>query len=249
VTYQSNLATWPEHFAGRLPLSEAFYSLQGEGRFAGMPAIFLRFAYCNLGCVWCDSRFTWDADKLEPVELLSPEAINERAIALLQGTRATPGTVHVVFTGGEPMLHQDRLPQLIDLLRSQGFDFFEIETNGTLTPTSAMIERISWWNCSPKPGNNGIAIIIQIVREALQTIAATDHADFKFVIRTPQDIDEVERYFIPIIGRERIILMPEGTTAASQLQAMPWLMEECAKRGFRFMPRLHVLAWGNERGR
>lgn len=249
MTYHPRLALWPERFEGKLPLSEAFYSLQGEGRFAGTPAIFLRFAYCNLGCAWCDSHFTWDADKLEEAELLSPEVISERAVALLQGTKATPQTIHIVFTGGEPMLHQDRLPQLIDLLHAQGFGFFEIETNGTLTPTSAMSERISWWNCSPKLGNNGIAPSVRIVREALQTIAATDHADFKFVIRNPEDIEEVERDFVLLVGRDRIILMPEGTTTASQLQAMPWLMEECAKRGFRFMPRLHILAWSNERGR
>jgi 7-carboxy-7-deazaguanine synthase len=249
MTYHPKIAPWPAEFAGLLPVSEVFYSLQGEGRFAGVPAVFIRLKYCNLGCVWCDTRFTWEVGKIEEGTLFSASDLADRAADLIASSKAIPKNVHVVLTGGEPMLHQDRLPALIGELSKRGFGFFEIETNGMFVPSREMVERISWWNCSPKLTNNGLATEVNIVPEALNVIAATERADFKFVVRKRADIDEIARDLEPLVGTENIILMPEGITPQSQLAVMPWLMEECARRGYRFSPRLHVLAWGNQRGR
>jgi 7-carboxy-7-deazaguanine synthase len=249
MTYQPKIARWPAEFAGKLPVNEIFLSIQGEGRFAGVPAVFIRLKFCNLGCAWCDTRFTWEQGKIEGGELFSAAELADRAAGLLSGTTTTPSKVHVVLTGGEPMLYQDRLPELIDELRSRGFGFFEIETNGMYVPSREMIEQISWWNCSPKLSNSGLPAETCIVPEALRAIAASDRADFKFVIQNRGDIDELVREYLPIVGADNIILMPEGVTPASQFAVMPWLMEECAARGFRFSPRLQVLAWGNQRGR
>ena len=63
------------------------------------------------------------------------------------------------------------------------------------------------------------------------------------------DTDEIVEHYLPLIPRESVILMPEGKTASEQIETMPWLLEECARLGFRFSPRLHILAWENERGR
>jgi organic radical activating enzyme len=244
-----HVAPWPDGFDGKLPLSEMFVSLQGEGRFAGTPSLFIRFNYCNLGCAWCDTRFTWDPAKIESDELLDTAVIVERALGLVEEHNLNPEHVHIVLTGGEPMLHQDRLPELIQLLKAQLFDFFEIETDGIIAPSPEMAELVSWWNCSPKLSNNGLSPEQNIAREAIWAIAATGQADFKFVITKPEDIDEVERDYLSIIPRESIILMPEGMTASRQLRVMPWLIEECTRRGYRFSPRLHVLAFDNERKR
>ena len=249
MTYHPRIARWPEEFAGLLPVSEVFYSLQGEGRFAGVTAVFVRLKYCNLGCSWCDTRFTWEEGKIEEGTLSSASDLADRAIDLIASSKATPKNVHIVLTGGEPMLHQDRLPALVDELGRRGFDFFEIETNGMFVPSREMVERISWWNCSPKLTNNGLAREVNIVPEALHTIAATGCADFKFVVQNRADLDEIARDFGPLVSTENIIVMPEGITSQSQLAIMPWLMEECSRRGFRFSPRLQVLAWGNQRGR
>lgn len=249
MTYQPRIAKWPPDFAGKLPVSEIFLSVQGEGRFAGVPAVFIRFQYCNLGCAWCDTQFTWEEGKIEAGELLSAEELAGRAIGLLADTQATPSRVHIVLTGGEPMLHQDRLPGLIDELKRHGFSFIEIETNGMFVPSGEMIERISWWNCSPKLSNCGIPSAMYLLPEALRAIAATGRADFKFVIQRQKDIDELVRDYLPLVGADNIVLMPEGITPQSQLTVMPWLMAECAKSGFRFSPRLQVLAWGNQRGK
>ena len=214
-----------------------------------MPAVFIRLKYCNLGCSWCDTRFTWEEGEIEESELFSASDLADRAADLIASSEATPRNVHIVLTGGEPMLHQDRLPALIDELGRRGFGFFEIETNGMFVPSREMVERISWWNCSPKLTNNGLAREVNIVPKALHAIAATGRADFKFVVQTRTDLDEIAGDFTPLVGAENIMLMAEGITPQSQLAIMPWLMEECARRWFRFSPRLQVLAWGNQRGR
>ncbi len=249
MSYRPNLAAIPEAAKGALPVTEVFYSLQGEGRFVGTPAVFVRLKYCNLGCAWCDTRFTWDAERIEDGELMTPGEIVRQCLETIEAQVAHVQDVHVVITGGEPMLHQERIPDLCAALRAEGFEFLEIETNGMYVPSAAMLAAIDWWNCSPKLSNSGIPVLRNRVAEALGTIIATHKCDFKFVIQNPKDIDEMERYYLPPIPAEKIILMPEGITSEVQLRIMPWLMEECARRGFRFSPRLHILGWGNERGR
>jgi organic radical activating enzyme len=111
---------------------ELFYSLQGEGYHQGKAAFFIRLAGCDVGCVWCDVKDSWDASK-HPI--LSVEDIVATAAA-------HPSRIAIV-TGGEPLLHQ--LDPLTTALRAAGFQT-HIETSGS-SPMSG-----SWdWVClSPK---------------------------------------------------------------------------------------------------
>ena len=111
---------------------ELFYSLQGEGYHQGKAAFFIRLAGCDVGCVWCDVKDSWDASK-HPV--LSVEEI-------IAAAAAHPSRIAIV-TGGEPLLHQ--LDSLTTALRAAGFQT-HIETSGS-SPMSG-----SWdWVClSPK---------------------------------------------------------------------------------------------------
>lgn len=246
--YQPNLAPQPTETSNLLPVTEIFYSIQGEGRWAGYPALFIRLAYCNLGCIWCDTRFTWDKDRLETGPRLSVLEVASRALSILpDGIDRTQ--IHAVITGGEPMLHQAQLPGLTDAMTTAGFTFFEIETNGTITPNQLLRERISWWNCSPKLTNNGLTVEENLFPETLKSIADTQRADFKFVVRTLGDIEELIATYLPLLPRDRIMLMPEGSHTGAQAAAMPLVIEACREFGFRFSPRLHIMAWGNERGR
>lgn len=249
MEYSPKLTPWPKEFGDRIPVTEIFCSIQGEGRHAGCPAVFIRLAYCNLGCSWCDTRYTWDSDKIEQSNLLTAEEIATRVRQAVAETENPHGLMHIVITGGEPMLHQDRMPSMIKALRQGGFEFIEIETNGTIVPSVEMLDAISWWNCSPKLANNERPMECNLVPETLATIAATGRADFKFVVRDRNDVDEIERVYLPYIPSESIMLMPEGVTRARQLELMPMVMAECGRTGFRFSPRMHILAWGNERGR
>ena len=111
---------------------EMFYSLQGEGYHQGKAAFFIRLAGCDVGCVWCDVKDSWDASK-HPV--LSIDEIVEAA-------KSHPARIAIV-TGGEPLLHP--LDALTTALKNAGFQT-HIETSGS-SPMSG-----SWdWVClSPK---------------------------------------------------------------------------------------------------
>ena len=99
-----------------LPLMEAFYTIQGEGRFTGHPAYFIRLGGCDVGCVWCDVKESWEAGKwpIQPIEDIVAEA------------EKFPGRL-VVITGGEPLMYD--LGPLTALLKEKGFTT-NIETSG-----------------------------------------------------------------------------------------------------------------------
>lgn len=223
---------------------EIFHTLQGEGASVGMPTVFLRLATCNLACSWCDTAYTWDWKNFDYKEQVIEVESDVLEKQILKHNRP-----HIVITGGEPMLQQAELAPLVSSLMSKGF-FSEVETNGTIAPNAEMIEAISQWNVSPKLANSGNHPEKREVAQAIEAFRNTERAYFKFVIAEPTDIDEVtgmvERYDIP---SERVILMPEGTTVSHIQKSATWLAELCAERGYRFSTRLHILLWGDKRGR
>jgi 7-carboxy-7-deazaguanine synthase len=115
-----------------LPVMESFYTIQGEGFHAGRAAYFIRLGGCDVGCVWCDVKESWDASK-------HPKIAIEQ---LVKEVKAETGRL-VVITGGEPLMHD--LTMLTNDLQTQGFET-NIETSGS-HPLSG-----SWnWIClSPK---------------------------------------------------------------------------------------------------
>jgi 7-carboxy-7-deazaguanine synthase len=134
-------------------VKEIFYTLQGEGAQAGRPAVFCRFAGCNLwsgreadreaaACNFCDTDFV-GTDGPSGGKFADPEALAKVCRAAWQGNSGT--APFVVLTGGEPMLQVDGA--LIDALHAHGFEI-AIETNGTLPVPHA----IDWICVSPKPG-------------------------------------------------------------------------------------------------
>ncbi len=112
-------------------INEIFYSLQGEGANTGTPAIFIRFAGCNLRCPFCDTDF---AD------------FNEKTIDEIMSEIAQYPSNFVVLTGGEPSLQLDQ--ELIDALHDEDY-VVAIETNGT----HELPEEIDWITVSPKEGS------------------------------------------------------------------------------------------------
>ncbi|MBT3233705.1 MAG: 7-carboxy-7-deazaguanine synthase QueE [Calditrichaeota bacterium] len=238
-----------EKYNGMLPVCEIFFSIQGEGRWIGCPAIFIRFQYCNLGCDYCDTKFAWCEEEKNSSILFKPEKIANDLLSIAPPTRWAGDVPHVVLTGGEPLLHQDRLPVLIDRLRAKGYTYFELETNGTIVPNQVMLEKISWWNCSPKLSNSGIPEQLRFNPKVLYTIAKLENADFKFVVSNNNDLEEIQSTFGSLVKTDQTMLMPEGSDRQTQLTSMDWVIEQCKDRGYRFTPRLHTIAWDNEKGR
>lgn len=109
-------------------INEIFYSLQGEGLRTGVPAVFVRFAGCNMRCSFCDTDFR-DYTELTDEEIVA--------------TAAQYPARYVVLTGGEPALQVDAA--LVDRFHAAGF-VVAIETNGTVAPP----HNVDWVTCSPK---------------------------------------------------------------------------------------------------
>jgi organic radical activating enzyme len=116
----------------RLPVMEHFYTLQGEGFHQGRAAYFIRLGGCDVGCVWCDVKDSWDASKHPLVSI-------EDLVAYV---RSTPARI-VVITGGEPLMHD--LTELTAALKAQGLAT-HIETSGSCPLTGVW----DWICVSPK---------------------------------------------------------------------------------------------------
>ena len=110
-------------------IKEIFYSIQGEGSYAGSPMVFVRFSGCNLQCHFCDTDFQ-GGDKMTGPEIA--EAILQRIQAR---TKHSDHPIPVCFTGGEPLLQLDKaLVNTVKNMRKKVTTPVHLETNGTLTP-------------------------------------------------------------------------------------------------------------------
>lgn len=110
-------------------IHEVFHTIQGEGPFSGMPAVFIRLAGCNLACTWCDTEFE-SSFKLPNGGLQQTAAVVAQVAAMMKANR---GTRLVVITGGEPM-RQNIVPLIDGLLALGGEYSVQIETAGTIPP-------------------------------------------------------------------------------------------------------------------
>jgi len=161
------------------PVMEMFYSLQGEGYHQGKAAFFIRLAGCDVGCVWCDVKDSWDASK-HPV--LSIEEIVNSALA-------HPGRLAIV-TGGEPLLHQ--LDPLTTALKAAGFQT-NIETSGS----SPMSGDWDWVCLSPKKFKAPLAENLPLASE------------LKVVVFNNSDFDWAEAHAKQVSPACKLYLQPE----------------------------------------
>lgn len=228
---------------GELVVAEVFGpTFQGEGPSIGRRAGFVRLGRCNLDCAWCDTPYTWDWEHYDPAEELHRETVD----AVLEQLDAMAPEI-VVVTGGEPLLQQRRLIPLLDGCAARGWPV-EIETNGTIVPQQPLVALVSQWNVSPKLANSGIPIDKRIRPDALAALQASGNAVFKFVVTQAGELDEVAE-LAGAHGLDAIWIMPEGTDPATVIDRARQLAEPVLDRGWNLTPRLHVLLWGDERGR
>ncbi|MEZ6065144.1 MAG: 7-carboxy-7-deazaguanine synthase QueE [Planctomycetaceae bacterium] len=222
-------------------IAECFHSIQGEGRLTGVPSIFIRTSGCNLRCWFCDTPYTsWE-----------PEG-ESRTVAEVLDDTARWDCDHVVITGGEPLL----VPELVELttrLRERG-QHITIETAGTvLRPVVCDLMSISPKRANSAPATGEWRTRHEARRHRPDTIhAMLAHYDcqFKFVIDSPADIDDVADWLaeFPQVEPPQILLMPQGTEAADCRERLVWIEPEAARRGWRTSPRLHLELFGNRRG-
>ncbi len=166
-----------------LPVMEHFYTLQGEGYHQGRAAYFIRLGGCDVGCVWCDVKDSWDADKHEKLEV---ESLKLKVGETQAGI--------VVVTGGEPLMHN--LDELTTVLREAGLKT-HIETSGA-HPLSG-----TWdWIClSPKKFKAPLEDIIPLAHE------------LKIVIFNRSDLGWAEKYAARVAPTCKLYLQPEWDKA------------------------------------
>ncbi|RYG05554.1 MAG: 7-carboxy-7-deazaguanine synthase QueE [Chitinophagaceae bacterium] len=163
---------------------ESFYTIQGEGFHQGRAAHFIRLGGCDVGCVWCDVKDSWDGSKHPQIDI--DDIVAEAAV--------NPGRLAVV-TGGEPLMHN--CYPLTDALRAQGFET-NIETSGSHPLTG------DWdWIClSPKKFKFPLPEILPLANE------------LKVVIFNKSDFAWAEQYAEQVSSECRLYLQPEWSKAA-----------------------------------
>lgn len=211
-----------------LRVVEIYLSLQGESRFAGLPCVFVRTAFCDLRCSWCDSTYTWE----EKGERMSIEAILERVRAF--------GVPLVEVTGGEPLLWP-ATPRLVERLLREGFTVL-VETSGAWDisvlppqaivildlkpPSSGMTERMHWPNVEHLRPHHEVKFVI------------ADRADYEWareVVRRHQLPSRVRVVFSPVMP-------PASPLPMERLAA--WILED--RLPVHLQPQLHKLIWPSQ---
>ncbi len=229
-----------------LKVSEIFESLQGEGPSVGTPCVFLRLATCNLRCTWCDTAYTWDWEKYRYEDEVRSMDVGSVATRLLEASAR-----RLVVTGGEPLLQQASLLQLLERIDGEAEGFFvEVETNGTLAPERELAARVDQWNVSPKLANSGEPERRRLNLDALRALLATGRSWLKLVVATEADADEALALAEAVAWpRDRVLLMPEAASREALAERAPDVARASQARGVRFSSRLHLELWGGERGR
>jgi len=222
---------------------EIFHSVQGEGVYAGKPAVFLRLALCNLACAWCDTRYTWDWERYDQRREVVATSVDEAEEGIRRYTCR-----NLVVTGGEPLVQQRLLTPLLERLKDGGF-WIEVETNGTIAPQKKLLAIVDHWSVSPKSENSGNTLPARENPRALRLFRDLPSAHFKYVLEKPDDLAEIRallaKYELPA---DRIVLMPQAQDRDTLLERSRWLVEICKIEGYLFSTRLQVLLWGNRRG-
>ncbi|MEI8195721.1 MAG: 7-carboxy-7-deazaguanine synthase QueE [Phycisphaerae bacterium] len=253
-----------------MKVAEIFHSIQGEGKLAGVPSVFVRLSGCNLRCAWCDTPYaSWEPEGHD----LSVDQIVTQVLSY--------NCQHVVLTGGEPLIFKE-LPQLIARLKAPPHDHHvTIETAGTLWQDLPPYDLAS---LSPKLANStprrreggrfaeaheAQRLNFEVLRRFATAPAVADR-QWKFVIAQPSDLLEIRTLLLQLslphgndtgsvgdsgnrvgglkIDPADILLMAEGTDPATLSARESFLVDLCKQHGYRFCPRLHITLFGNKRG-
>ena len=228
-----------------MKVAELFHSIQGEGKLVGVPSVFVRASGCNLRCSFCDTPYaSWEPEGEDvPADEIVRRVLNYNCR-------------HAVVTGGEPMIMPD-VVELCEGLKSNGLHV-TVETAATVyKPVKIDLASLSpkLSNSTPREHDGG-RFAASHERQRLnhpviqQFIDASPDFQLKFVVSGEGDLGEVEEILQHVKGWEPadVLLMPEGTDAATLASRAGWISDVCKRTGYRYCPRLHVELYGNKRG-
>lgn len=170
-----------------LPVMEHFYTIQGEGFYQGHAAYFIRLGGCDVGCVWCDVKESWDAAAHPHFSIQS----------LVDQVKATPATI-VVVTGGEPLMHH--LDALTDALHAAGLQT-NIETSGS----SPLSGHWDWLCLSPKKFKAPLPEVVAAANE------------LKVIVYHKSDFAFGEKFAAAVPADCKLYLQPEWSKADTMI--------------------------------
>ncbi|MDR2928255.1 MAG: 7-carboxy-7-deazaguanine synthase QueE [Cytophagaceae bacterium] len=232
-------------------------TIQGEGKLAGIPSLFVRLAMCNMRCTWklpndklccCDTNYAASQTHLcvdEAVEIISNNLGRVR---------------HVVVTGGEPLLQKDALADFVRRLKSETGVHITLETNGTIFDSNA-VRNIDLFSLSPKLKNSASDALnndwirrvnINVIQSFIDTARNTGKdIQLKFVVAQAEEEAEIKEQFLDKLCNldvSDVLVMPLGATNDDLQMTSRTAFAIAVKNGWRYSPRLHINLFGNETG-
>ena len=284
----------------KIKVSEIFYSLQGEGRFVGVPSVFLRTFGCNFTCsgfgckpgekstdadeiadvvhlfnkfeelplaaTGCDSYASWHPAFKDLSPTYTVEQLADQMSALTpngQWVQKNGNDVHLVITGGEPLLGWQRAyEELLSHPRMSDLKNITFETNGTQELHEDFRDYLIEW-ADAKPGREVTFSVSaklsasgelweDAIKPKIVNIYQTyGHVYLKFVVETVEHVDEAVKAvdaFRHDGFKGVVYLMPVGGTLNPYDANTQFVAQECITRGFNFSPRLHISLFGNSWG-
>ncbi len=290
----------------KIKVSEVFYSLQGEGRFVGVPSVFLRTYGCNFTCggfgcapgekstgadevakvveqykdfnslplveTGCDSYASWHPAFKHLSPNYTTEELVEKMLTLTpnnQWQQNNGNDVHLVITGGEPLLGWQRAyAELLSHPRMSDLKNITFETNGTQELHKDFRHFLLDWTLNPRLGKRGSTALTfsvsaklsasgeswadAICPDIVMSYADVGHTYLKFVVETDDHIDEAIRAtdaYRHAGFTGTIYLMPQGGVVEPYDRNKLRIADICVAQGWNYSPRLHVDLWGNGWGK
>ena len=283
----------------KLKVSELFYSAQGEGRFVGVPSVFLRTFGCNFTCAGfgcapgvksqeadevarnvhlykdflslplvntgCDSYASWHPEFKHLSPTYETRELVDKLLALTPNHKWVQNNgndVHLVITGGEPLLGWQRTYQeLLSNPSMKDLRNLTFETNGTQKLQPAFKDYLVIWNdpdreitfsVSPKLSASGEAWSDAICPSIVTEYQRYGTTYLKFVVDSVEHFDEVDRAVAEYraAGFNGVVfVMPQGGVVAPYEQNRVNVANWALERGYNYSPRLHVDLWGNGWGK
>lgn len=212
-------------FSEKIRIAEIFESIQGEGNYAGVPALFIRVAGCNRRCEWCDTKYSWEEGK--------EMSIDELVKRILESSKKV-----IVFTGGEPLIYIDKIVKLVSIIRETEFKFdivhreFHLETNGDLLVKNlGKVLLFDYIAVSPKERE----VAEKIYKE--RWVIGEERLKIKVVT-------DLEKVGVDMLEYADMLMPLTTGDEEKDREIARKVWEYCVKNNKYFSPRLHVWVFG-----
>jgi len=212
-----------------MKINEIFKSIQGESTYAGLPCIFVRLTGCNLRCSWCDTQYSFSEGRE-----LTPQQVLQRIDKL--------NCDLVEFTGGEPLLQEEELIGLMNVLLARGKTIL-LETNGSLNLKHIPQGVVKIMDIKLPDSGEGNSFC----KDNLTYLNKDD--EIKFVINSAVDYDRMKELIktYHLTDRCKVLASRVGSAAMSHDDIIELILKDNLK--IRYQLQLHKYIWGDERGK